>query len=196
MKRTMILDLFGEQMFSDDSHDSGTDFPTGEDPAVLSSSETDTEQTAFSDEASADPSEKNTECEPPLSEDAIRRIYGHIARLEEESRELREIFPGFDLYRELKNPVFARLTAPENGISAADAYYAIHRKEIQSMRPDTRKMLPDHPGEPVRRPHENGISAKAPAVMNFDYRMASREQREALKKAIRAAAAKGEKLYP
>jgi hypothetical protein len=33
-------------------------------------------------------------------------------------------------------------------------------------------------------------------VSTFDYRNASREQREALKQRIRQAAARGEKLYP
>ena len=136
--------------------------------------------------------------ESVLSEEMVQRIYGHIAKLEEETAELKEAFPDFDLYRELKNPAFARLTAPENGINAADAYYAIHRKEIQSMRAgqnaNEKKSAPKKPLP--KRPSENGISAQAPAVMQFDYRNAGKEQREALKKAIRAAAARGEKIYP
>jgi hypothetical protein len=47
-----------------------------------------------------------------------------------------------------------------------------------------------------RRPDEAGTSSQAPSVSTFDYRNASREQREALKKRIRDAAARGEKLYP
>ena len=122
--------------------------------------------------------------DPVLSDEIIRKIYGHLARLEEETKELKETFPDFDLYRELRNPVFARLTAPESGISAVDAYYAVHRKEIQSL-----KNMP-------QRPSENGFSAQAPIVMEFDYRNATKERREALKKAIRSAAARGEKIYP
>ena len=47
-----------------------------------------------------------------------------------------------------------------------------------------------------KRPVENGTSGQAASVTSFDYRTASREQREALKRRIREAAARGEKLYP
>jgi hypothetical protein len=47
-----------------------------------------------------------------------------------------------------------------------------------------------------RRPDENGISGQAPSATTFDYRNASREQREAFKKDLRAKLARGEKVYP
>ena len=155
------------------------------------------EQDSKADISSAEAVEKTDvpdekQSESLLSEEIIRSIYGHISKLEKETAELKEAFPDFDLYRELQNPTFARLTAPENGIHAVDAYYAVHRKEIQSMyakRDVPKKNSP-------KRPSENGISAQAPAIMQFDYRNAGKEQREALKKAIRAAAARGEKIYP
>lgn len=131
-----------------------------------------------------------------LSEELMQRICGHIARLEEETRGLKESFPDFDLYRELQNPTFARLTAPESGVHAEDAYYAIHRKEIQAMQAREPKHADAVPKPTAVRPSENGLSAKAPSVMSFDYRSASKQHREALKKAIRAAAARGEKIYP
>ena len=46
------------------------------------------------------------------------------------------------------------------------------------------------------RPVENGTSAQAPSNTTFDYAHASREQRDALKRRIREAAAQGKKLYP
>ena len=46
------------------------------------------------------------------------------------------------------------------------------------------------------RPAENGTSSQAPSVTRFDYKRASREEREALKARIYAADARGEKLYP
>ena len=196
MKRKLDLQFFAESKESVDTA------PTVE------TSEEETEETAG---AEASVTAENTENisrmtqenekesnDSVLSEDMLRKIYGHIAKLEEETRELKETFPDFDLYRELKNPAFARLTAPESGIHAVDAYYAIHRKEIQSMhteRNSTEKKSPPKKDSP-KRPSENGISAQAPAIMDFDYRSASKERREALKKAIRAAAARGEKIYP
>jgi hypothetical protein len=47
-----------------------------------------------------------------------------------------------------------------------------------------------------RRPAEAGTSGQAPTVTTFDYRSASREQREAFKKRILAEAANGRKVYP
>jgi hypothetical protein len=47
-----------------------------------------------------------------------------------------------------------------------------------------------------RRPAEAGTSGQAPTVTTFDYRSASRDQREALKKRILSEAANGRKVYP
>jgi hypothetical protein len=47
-----------------------------------------------------------------------------------------------------------------------------------------------------RRPDENGTSGQSASVTTFDYSRASKEQREALKREIYAAKARGEKLYP
>ena len=46
------------------------------------------------------------------------------------------------------------------------------------------------------RPVEHGIGAKAHGAVTFDYKNATRSQREAFKKEIYAAAARGEKIYP
>jgi len=204
MKKRLHLQFFAESaetICMTEATETATETAT---QTVVTSEETtvESEQPAAEKktESANDSSEKTneTEQEAVLSEEMIHKIYGHFAKLEEETRELKETFPDFDLYRELKNPAFARLTAPENGIHAADAYYAIHRKEIQSMyaeRNSTEKKSSPKKDSP-KRPSENGISAQAPALMEFDYRNASKERREALKKAIRTAAAKGEKIYP
>jgi hypothetical protein len=126
----------------------------------------------------------------------------HFQRLETEAKELQKQFPGFNLQEELKNPTFARMTAPGTGImSVEDAYHAVHRKELQATamqmtaRSAVQKVTNDI-ASGNRRPAENGTSGQAPSVTSFDYRNASREQREALKREIRSAAARGEKLYP
>lgn len=126
----------------------------------------------------------------------------HFQRLETEAKELQKQFPGFNLQEELKNPTFARMTAPGTGImSVKDAYYAVHREELQATamqmtaRSAVQKVTNDI-ASGNRRPSENGTSGQAPSVTSFDYRNASRAQREDLKQKIRAAAARGEKLYP
>ena len=133
-----------------------------------------------------------------LEEEKIRN---HISSLEQQGEAMKKVFPNFDLRTELKNPAFARMTSPNVGISVEDAYYAVHRNEIQTAAMQataraTAQKMSNAIQSGRSRPQENGTSSQAPSVTTFDYRSASREQREELKRQIRAAAARGEKLYP
>ena len=126
-----------------------------------------------------------------------QKFQNHIIKLEQQGEALKKVFPNFDLRAELRNPAFARMTSPNVGISVEDAYYAIHRNEIQaaSMQVTAQKVaqkVSNAIQSGSRRPQENGTSGQAPSVTTFDYRRASREQREALKQRIRS----GEKIYP
>lgn len=130
-----------------------------------------------------------------------QKIQQHFDGLQRQGETMKKTFPHFDLMAELKNPVFARMTAPNVGISVEDAYYAVHRKEIQaaSMQVAAQKAaqkISNSIQAGNRRPSENGTTGQAPSVTRFDYRNASKEQRDELKRQIRAAAARGEKLYP
>ena len=130
-----------------------------------------------------------------------QKIQEHIQNLEQQGEALKKVFPSFDLRTELRNPVFARMTAPGVGLSVEDAYYAVHRNEIQvaSMQATAQKTaqkISNAIQSGSRRPDEAGISSQAPSVTTFNYRNASIEQRNALKQRIRDAAARGEKLYP
>lgn len=125
----------------------------------------------------------------------------HYGSLVQQSQALGEKYPDFDLQRELKDPLFAKLTAPGMGVSVEDAYYTVHRREIegaalQVAAQKTARQISDAIRAGGGRPEENGTSAMGPAVTTFDYRTASREQREALKARIRSAGARGEKIYP
>lgn len=130
-----------------------------------------------------------------------QKIQNHLAKLEQQGNELKKTFKNFDLATELQNPAFFRMTSPNVGISVEDAYYAVHRNEIQqaAMQVTARKTA-EQMANSIRsgqsRPVENGTSAQAPSNSTFDYAHASKEQREALKKQIREAAAQGKKLYP
>lgn len=130
-----------------------------------------------------------------------QKIQRHIQGLEQQGEALKQVFPNFDLRTELQNPAFARMTSPSVGISVEDAYYAVHRKEIQQAAMQvtaqkTAQKISNSIQAGQRRPEEHGTSGQAASVTTFDYRNASKEQREALKKAIRDAKARGEKLYP
>lgn len=130
-----------------------------------------------------------------------QKIQNHLSKLEQQGEVLKNTFPNFDLRNELQNPVFARMTSPNVGLSVEDAYYAVHRNEIQTAAMQvtaqkTAQKIANSIQAGQRRPSENGISTQAPSVNVFDYRNASREQRESLKREIRMAAARGEKVYP
>jgi hypothetical protein len=126
----------------------------------------------------------------------------HWARLEQQGEALKKVFPKFDLQTELQNPVFKRMLAPGQGLmSVEDAYYAVHRKEIDAARSQviaqqTTQQISNAIQAGSRRPDENGTSGQSASVTTFDYSKASKEQRESLKRQIYAARARGEKLYP
>lgn len=130
-----------------------------------------------------------------------QKFQQHIMRLEQQGEALKKVFPNFDLRAELQNPAFARMTSPNVGISVEDAYYAVHRNEIQTAAMQvtaqkTAQKLSNAIQAGSRRPAENGTSGQAPSVSTFDYSKASPEQRKALKEFIRSEAAQGRKVYP
>lgn len=129
------------------------------------------------------------------------RFQNHIKSLEQQAEQMKAVFPNFNLMQELQDPRFARMTAPNVGMSVEDAYYAVHRKEImargmQVTAQKTASMISNSIQAGSRRPAEAGITGQAPSVTTFDYKNASVEQRNALKQRIRSAAARGEKVYP
>lgn len=126
-----------------------------------------------------------------------QKFQEHIAGLERQGEKLKKVFPNFDLRKELQDPRFARMTSPSGGLSVEDAYYAIHRAEIQAASMQvaaqkTAQKMSNAIQAGQRRPAENGTSGKAASVTTFDYRTATKEQRAALKKRIYS----GEKIYP
>lgn len=130
-----------------------------------------------------------------------QRIAEHIQKLEQQGEAMKAAFPNFDLRKELQNPAFARMTSPNVGISVEDAYYAVHRREIQTAAMQvtaqkTAQKISNSIQAGQRRPVENGTSGQAASVTTFDYSKASKAEREALKQRIREAAARGEKIYP
>ena len=147
-----------------------------------------------------DQMERDSEREKRTLQD--QALSQHFARLEQQGEELKKIFPGFDLRKELENPVFVRMTAPGKGImSVEDAYRAVHRKEIEAassqfIAKKTAENLSNAIQSGSRRPNESGSSSQAPSVTHFDYSKASKQQREAFKADLRARMARGEKVYP
>lgn len=130
-----------------------------------------------------------------------RSFFRHFQGLQQQGEELKVVFPGFDLNRELHNPMFSRLTSPAVGLSVEDAFFALHHRQLlaAAMEAAAAEAVAKTTGtiaSGARRPRENGLSGQAAAVSHFDYRNATKEQREELKRRIRQAAAEGKKLYP
>ena len=120
----------------------------------------------------------------------------HIAKLEQQSEAMKSVFPNFDLRKELQNQDFARMTSPNVGISVENAYYAVHRKEIEAAQAQviaqqTAKQMANSIKANAARPDESG-SQQGSSQVTFDYSKASRSQREALKNRIR----NGERIVP
>ena len=130
-----------------------------------------------------------------------QKIQQHFVKLEQQGEALKKMFPNFNLREELKNPKFAQMTSPNSLMSLEDAYYAVHRKEIDAARSQviaqqTVQQISNSIQAGSRRPDENGTSGQSASVTTFDYSKASKSQRDALKREIYAAKARGEKLYP
>lgn len=141
---------------------------------------------AASEAGASQPTPATAPAAPAVQMPADAALRQHFDSLQRQAQDLRRQFPDFDLGKALEDPVFLRLTAPGVGVSLEDAYFATHRRQLQQTIVQSVRS----------RPRENGTGGAAPAVAAFDYRSASPQQRAALKQAIRAAKARGEKLYP
>ena len=150
------------------------------------------------DQQEREQARQQREQERTLEEQKIRN---HFINLEQQAEAMKKVFPNFDLRTELQNPKFARMTSPNVGLSVEDAYHAIHRKEImqagmQVTAQQTAQKISNAIQAGSRRPNENGTSGQSASVSTFNYARASKAQRDALKREIYAAKARGEKLYP
>lgn len=150
-----------------------------------------------------DQQERDTERQQRDQERTIeqQRNEQHIMKLVQQGEEMKKVFPNFDLRTELQNPAFVRMTSPNVGISVEDAYYTVHRKELQSasmqvVAHKTAQKISNDIQAGRRRPSENGTTGQAPSVTTFDYSKASPEQRKAFKQFLRSEAAQGRKVYP
>lgn len=86
----------------------------------------------------------------------------HQAKMKVEADELRKEFPDFNLEREMENPRFAAMVAPSGGFSVADAYYALHRKEIrEQVAQQVQQALSRSIQSGRQIPAENGSRGKA-----------------------------------
>lgn len=129
-----------------------------------------------------------------------QRKRNYFISLNNQADEMRRVFPNFNLRAELQNPAFARMVDPKIGIRVEDAYYAVHRKELQAASMQvaaqkTAEQMSNAIASGSKRPAESGTTSQAPSVTTFDYKNASKTQREEFKKKLRETWARGEKAY-
>ena len=132
-----------------------------------------------------------------------QRLRVHAQRIMREAEEMKKLFPTFDLMAErANNEVFRRMVDnPDNPVPLQTAYFAAHHDELvqtavqEALKQSAQKLTASMQAN-AKRPDEAGISGQSSSVTTFDYSRATRQEREALKARIRAAAARGEKIYP
>ena len=136
-----------------------------------SKEETGLETAGLSAEAEGYPAAKTEESrreETAAAEQA--RLHRHYDWLQQQARELESLFPGFDLQRELENPLFLRMTAPDVGVPLQAAYFALHQNELQaaSMSYSARKTAEKLASAPADRPEPSrGKRRRSPGGLPF-----------------------------
>jgi len=146
------------------------------------------------DQQERDDARKQRDEERTLQQQKVDTRFNQIYQ---QGEEMKKVFPDFDLKKEMENPAFARMMAPDMPFTVEQAYHAIHYKELQAAAMQvtaqkTAQKIANDIQAGNRRPNENGTTGQAPSVTTFDYRSMSPEQRKELKNRIRS----GEKIYP
>lgn len=96
------------------------------------------------------------------------RLHSHFDDLQAQAAELKQMFPGFDLQTELKDPRFFKWTGPDGDMSLKEAYMALHHDEImaagmQYATERTKAQVSAAVAAGQARPREAGLSS-TPAV--------------------------------
>lgn len=127
---------------------------------------------------------------------AEQRMQEHFNSLAQQAQNLRATYPDFDLMTELKNPAFARLTAPGVGIDVKTAYETVHLADIKAQgmqyaAQQTAQKMANAVRSNSMRPVENGLNgAQSASTVKSDPRNLSPADR----KEIRRRVANGEKI--
>jgi len=133
-----------------------------------------------------------------VEEEKLRQ---HTKKIFQQAEAMKQVFPDFDINKEAENPVFVRLTSPSVGLSVEDAFYAIHRKELEKVQAQvvaqrTQQQVQNAIRSGSARPDESSGAVNASSVITRNWRNATKEELAEQAKRIRLAAARGEKLRP
>ena len=114
----------------------------------------------------------------------------HIGNLIQQAEKLKQTVPGFDLRTELQNEEFRRLTSPQIGVSVEQAYYVVHRREIDAGAQMAAGRLAQAQAANAARPTENGLIRSAAVEIKSDPSKWSKKDREEVRRRVRM----GEKI--
>lgn len=129
--------------------------------------------------------QQQREAEAKAQRDAM--LQEHFNKVRQQGAQLKELFPDFDLDRELQDPEFVRRTAP-GALSVEDAFYSLHHREIMQRQAESiARRAKQTAAAAVQsgsaRPRENGSAATASAAVTPNMRAMSRADRLAYIKA-------------
>ena len=127
-----------------------------------------------------------------IAEKAARRasLEEHAKRVIGESREMKKLYPDFDLAREMRDERFLRMTAPGTGIDVRTAYETLHGRSLApaAMAYAVRRTEEKLAGA-IRsgslRPAENGASGSASAILRDDPRMLTPRERADIRRRVK-----------
>lgn len=96
-------------------------------------------------------------------------MQAHFQKIVSQAEAVKQMYPDFDLMREMDNPDFARLTSPDVGVDVRTAYEVIHNTEIQQQTmayavSKSQEKLTNAIAAQGARPAENGASGTNQAV--------------------------------
>ena len=127
---------------------------------------------------------------------AEQRMQEHFNSLAQQAQNLKGMYPDFDLMTELKNPAFARLTAPGVGIDVKTAYETVHLADIKAQgmqyaAQQTAQKMANAVRSNSMRPVENGLTGtQSASTVKTDPRQLTRADREEIRRRV----ARGEKI--
>ncbi len=103
-----------------------------------------------------------------------QQLEEHFYKMQQQVPDMLKEFPNFDLNREMQNPEFLRLTAPDIGWDVRRAYRAVHQDEIEKSTVETvaaraKADAAKARGDMQARPRENGSSTAAVTTKRGDY---------------------------
>ena len=117
----------------------------------------------------------------------------HFTKLAQQAEELKKIIPGLNLQEEMKNETFQRLTHPSVGLSVEDAYFTIHRKELEpQMMAYGMNRAKQQMGQTIqaqkKRPAEGAMrgTAQQAADVQLDFSKLDRKERDEYRRKVHA----------